>query len=141
MKKIFFLLIILFLSNSCSDNKTTNNSNPYLPNYTFSVDVNLALPGYNILTFAGNAVAITQQNVGVRGVFVFNTGSGYTAFDMACPNQALATCSTMTLSGIDAVCPCDSKKYSLYTGLCAGQQYPMKAYRVEVLGTVLRVYN
>lgn len=140
MKKIIVLLLVSLIVNSCSDNKTVT-SNPYLPNYTFSVDVNLDLPGNNDLNFAGNGISITQQNVGVRGVFLFNTGSGYTAFDMACPNQPLATCSTMTRSGIDAVCSCDSKKYSLYTGLSAGQQYPMKAYRVEVLGRILRVYN
>ena len=140
MKKLFFGLILLLLYNSCSDNETVTG-NPYLPNYTFSVDLNLDLPTNSSLNFAGNGVSLNQQNVGVRGIFVFNTGSGYTAFDRACPNQALATCSTMTLSGIDAVCSCDSKKYSLYTGLCAGQQYPMKAYRVEVLGRILRVSN
>lgn len=126
----------------CSDNKT-NNNNPNLPNYTFSVDVDLSLPSYSALAYAGNGTLLTQQGAGVRGVVVFNTGSGFVAYDAACPNQALSACSTMTISGINATCPCDNKKYSLYTGLCSGQQYPMKAYRTEVIGNgnVVRVYN
>jgi hypothetical protein len=27
---------------------------------------------------------------GARGIIVFNTGSGYNAFDAACPNQAIS---------------------------------------------------
>jgi nitrite reductase/ring-hydroxylating ferredoxin subunit len=140
MKKFFLLFCLVVLSSSCSKDKV-NNNNPYLPNYTFSIDIDTSLPLYNNLTFAGNGIRITQQNIGVRGIFVFNTGSGYTAFDAACPNQSLSSCSTMTLSGINAVCACDSKQYSLYTGLASGVQYPMKAYRVEVNGSVIRVYN
>jgi nitrite reductase/ring-hydroxylating ferredoxin subunit len=39
------------------------------------------------------------------------------------------------------VCACDSAEYSLFTGQSAGKQYPLKQYRVEVNGNVLRVYN
>jgi nitrite reductase/ring-hydroxylating ferredoxin subunit len=53
---------------------------------------------------------------GIRGVYVFNTGSGYNAFEAACPNQVLSACSTMTLKGI-VVCSCDNNEYSLFTGL------------------------
>ena len=140
MKKIIFVILILILNLSCSDNKT-NNNNPNLPNYTFSVDINLSLPLYSTLTFAGNGYLISQQGAGIRGVFLFNTGSGYLAFEAACPNQALSACSTMTLNGISATCPCDDKKYSLYTGLSAGQQYPLKPYRTEVTGSNIRVFN
>jgi hypothetical protein len=48
----------------------------------------------------------------------------------------------MTLSGINAICPCDDASYSLFTGVAAGKQYPMKQYRVEKISeTSLRVYN
>ena len=140
MKKLFILTLFILLTINCSDNKT-NNNNPNLPNYTFSIDINLDLPSYTSLGFAGNGYLITQQGAGVRGVFIFNTGSGFTAFDAACPNQPLSACSTMTLAGISANCPCDSKKYSLYTGLADGQQYPMKPYRTEVTGRIVRVFN
>jgi nitrite reductase/ring-hydroxylating ferredoxin subunit len=137
MKKYLFLFIVFPLFYSCSDTGF-NNKNPYLPNYSFTINIDTNLPLYSNLKFVSNAVYISGQ--GVRGVIVFNTGSGYNAFDAACPNQALGSCSTMTLKGINAVCPCDSKEYSLFTGQ-GGLQYPLKQYRVEANGNTIRVYN
>ena len=130
----------------CSTN-STNNNNPYLPNYTVNLDINMSLPQYSDLKFVSNGIYVAGQ--GVRGVFVFNTGSGYVAFDAACPNQALSSCSTMTFKKIDdqridrtnVVCACDNAQYSLFSGQSAGKSYPLKQYRVEVNGNLLRVYN
>jgi nitrite reductase/ring-hydroxylating ferredoxin subunit len=140
MKKYLILLLLpLFLS--CEKENFSNN-NPYLPNYGFSYNINMNLPQFNSLQFPSNGVYINNGSTGVRGIFVFNTGSGYVAFDAACPNQALSSCSTMTLSGIDAICPCDEVRYSLFSGQAQGMQYPMKRYRVEQTSEVsLRVYN
>jgi nitrite reductase/ring-hydroxylating ferredoxin subunit len=139
MKKYLILLVLFPLFFGCS-NSGFNNNNPYLPSYSFTIDINLNLPAYSNLQFPSNAIFYSGQ--GVRGIYVFNTGSGYTAFDAACPNQALSSCSTMTLKGIKVVCPCDNTEYSLFTGLSqGGLQYPLKQYRVEVNGNVLRVYN
>jgi len=139
MKKYFFLLIAIPVFFGCSTNNF-NNNNPYLPNYTFTIDINMNLPSYSVLKFVSNAIYYPNQGSG-KGIFVFNTGSGYNAFDAACPNQALSSCSTMTIKGINVLCPCDSAEYSLFTGQSAGKQYPLKQYRVEVNGNVLRVYN
>ncbi len=136
IKKLLFLFAIVLLS-SCSDNGVSNK-NPYIPNYSFTVDINTSLPAYSNLKFPSNAVF--YAGAGARGLIVFNTGSGYNAFDAACPNQALSSCSTLTIKGINAICPCDSKEYSLFSGL-SDLQYPLKQYRVEVIGTVIRVYN
>lgn len=146
MKKYFLLLLTFPLFFGCSTNSTHNN-NPYLPNYTVNLDINMNLPQYSDLKFVSNGVYVAGQ--GVRGVFVFNTGSGYVAFDAACPNQALSGCSTMTFKKIDdqridrtnVVCACDNAEYSLFSGQSAGKQYPLKQYRVEVNGSLLRVYN
>lgn len=141
MKKIIFICLFILTTICCSDNQT-NNNNPYLPNYTFSFDIDLTLPEYSTnIAFPGNGFLVTQQGAGIRGVFVFNTGSGFVAFDAACPNKALSACSTMVLDGINAKCNCDNVKYLLYTGLATGQQYPMKAYRTEVIGNIVRVFN
>jgi nitrite reductase/ring-hydroxylating ferredoxin subunit len=137
MKKSILLLVFVFSLLSCSDESTVNN-NPFIPNYSFTLDVNMNLPLYSNLQYPSNAVYYAGK--GVRGIIIFNTGSGYNAFDAACPNQNLSDCSTMTIDGINAVCPCDSKTYSLFTGQ-GSLQYPMKQYRVEVIGNVLRVYN
>ncbi|MFV7234352.1 MULTISPECIES: Rieske (2Fe-2S) protein [Flavobacterium] len=137
MKKYILLFLIISFLFSCSDNGF-DNKNPYLPNYSFTLDINMNLPAYSNLQYPSNA--IYYSGVGAKGIFVFNTGSGYNAFDAACPNQALSSCSTMTIKGINVVCPCDSKEYSLFTGQ-GSLQYPLKQYRVEVNGNVLRVYN
>ena len=140
MKKYIFIVLVAVLM-GC-DKENFNNKNPYLPNYSFTYNINMNLPQYNSLKFASNAVYINAGNTGVRGVFVFNTGSGYVAFDAACPNQALSSCSTMTLSGINAICPCDDVSYSLFSGQASGMEYSMKQYRVEQLDDFnLRVYN
>ena len=128
MKNLFLTIICFALLSGCgSDN--FNNNNPYLPNYNFSMEINTDLPSYNALKFPSN------------GVIIFNTGNSFTAYDGSCPNQAIATCSRLTISGINAVCPCQSEQYNLFTGLSTGKQYPLKPYRVEVNGSVIRVYN
>lgn len=138
MKKLLLISLIIPFLFSCSDNGF-NNKNPYLPNYSFTLNINMNLPAYSILQYPSNA--IYYSGVGAKGIFVFNTGSGYNAFDAACPNQALSSCSTMTIKGINIVCPCDNAEYSLFTGQSLGKQYPLKQYRVEVNGNILRVYN
>lgn len=138
MKKYILLFLIIPFFFNCSDNGF-DNKNPYLPNYNFILDINMNLPAYSNLQYPANAIYYSGK--GAKGIFVFNTGSGYNAFDAACPNQALSSCSTMTLNGIKVVCPCDNAEYSLFTGQSPGKQYLLKQYRVEVNGNVLRVYN
>jgi nitrite reductase/ring-hydroxylating ferredoxin subunit len=149
MKKYFFFLVAIPMFFGCSTNSPINN-NPYLPNYPVNVDINMNLPSYFSLLTPINAVYYPGQ--GVRGLFIFNTGSGYLAFDAACPNQAISSCSTMNFKKLDpndplkidkttVICNCDSAEYSLFSGQSAGKQYPLKQYRVEVNGNLLRVYN
>ena len=140
MLKKINILVSLFLFFCCSSDNV-NNNNPFLPNYSFSINLDLSLPSNANLQFVSNAKFINQNGTGIRGIFVFNTGSGFNAFDAACPNQNLTDCSTMTLNGINAVCSCDNKSYSLFTGLAEGVQYPMKRYNVEVNGSSLRIFN
>ena len=137
MKKYFVFLIMLSFIISC-DTGSLNNNNPYLPNYPVTIQINLSLPQYSNLQFPSNHVVVDG---GVRGVVVFNTGSGYVAFDLGCPNQDLSSCSSMTIDGINAVCACDNAEYSLFTGQSAGKQYPLKQYRTELGGGYLYVTN
>ena len=143
MVRYFSFLLLIIITSCDRDRNNTVNNNPYLPNYSFGIMLNMNLPQYNPLVYPSNAVYVNTAGAGIRGVIVFNAGSGnYLAYDAACPNQALASCSTMTLSGIDAICSCDNKRYSLFSGQSQGMQYPMKRYRVEQISEVsLRVYN
>ena len=143
MKRIFYFLILFIVFFSCDRDIQTDNNNPYLPNYSFEVILNMSFPQYSSLAFPSNAVYINSAGAGIRGLIVFNAGSGnFLAYDAACPNQPLTDCSTMTINGINAKCPCDDAEYSLFTGLAAGKQYPMKAYRVQMIdATTIKVYN
>lgn len=140
MKKLLLLLGISFLLFGCTKDKF-NNDNPFLANIRFTIQVNMNLPTYNNLQFPGNSVKVNEINAGNRGIIVFNSGAGYNAFDGACPNQALNSCSTLSLNGNTAICPCDDAEYSLFTGQATGKQYPLKPYRVEVNGNMLIISN
>lgn len=140
-KKILVLLAIFPFIFGC-DPGTVNYNNPNIPNYPVNLSVNINLPQYNNLQFPGNYVVNYSQ--GARGIVIFNTGSGYNAFDLACPNQAFTSCSSaMSINGIEARCNCDDTEspYSLYSGQSPGQQYTMKPYRVEINGANLVIYN
>ena len=139
MKKTIILLAVCLLFFSCSDNGF-NNNNPYIPNYSFSVTFDTNYPAYSDLKYVSNAIYYAGPEVGPKGIYVFNTGTGYNAFDAACPNQALSSCSTLTKKGINLVCPCDEEEYNMFSGQ-GTLQYPLKQYRVEVIGNILRVYN
>ncbi|MGL2962901.1 hypothetical protein ACSVH2_03655 [Flavobacterium sp. RSB2_4_14] len=141
MKKIFFMLFIIPFAISC-DGGTVNNNNPNIPNYPVNLQINLNLPAYSNLQFPGNRIIDFSQ--GARGIVVFNTGSGFVAYDLACPNIAFTVCTTpMTVppGNINATCSCDNTVYSLYSGQSAGQPYPMKQYRVNQNGTNLIITN
>jgi nitrite reductase/ring-hydroxylating ferredoxin subunit len=143
MKKCLVLFFALVLLVACSADDY-NYKNPYLPSgYTFSLDVDMSLPLYTPLQYTGNPVKVTINNIGINGIFIMNTGGGFTAFEATCPNQEIASCSEMTINGINAVCPCDDVEYSLFTGLPdADLKYSLMPYRIEILSpTYLRISN
>ena len=132
MKKIIILLLILPFAFGC-DGGSINNNNPNIPNYPVNLQINMSLPGYSNLQYPSNHIVDYSQ--GARGIVVFNTGSGYVAFDLACPNQSFSSCtSAMSINGIEAICDCDDTVYNLFTGQSPGQPYPLKQYRVNIGG-------
>jgi nitrite reductase/ring-hydroxylating ferredoxin subunit len=139
MKKIIVLLLILPFAFGC-DGGSINNNNPNIPNYPVNLQININLPGYTNLQFPSNHIVDYSQ--GARGIVVFNTGSGYVAFDLACPNQSFDSCTQpMNINGIEAICDCDDSVYNLFTGQSPGQQYPLKQYRVNINGSTLIITN
>ena len=140
MKKYILILLAAIAFSACNKDDD-NNNNPYLPNYNFSINIDMALPSYAPLQFTGNAVYANQIGP-INDIIIMNTGSGYTAFEATCPNQPITECSFMEIDGINAICPCDEAEYNLFTGLAAGQQYSMKPYRVTVVSpTFIRISN
>lgn len=141
MKKILPLLFVIIAILGCSDDDVRTR-NPFLPNYAVNVEINLNLPLYSDLNYAGNAVLITQGSAGINGIILFNAGGSFLAWEATCPNQIPETCSVLQISEPNATCPCDDVDYSLYTGLPnAALKYGLLQYRTEVTGNVIRVFN
>ena len=141
MKKILILFMFSPFIFAC-DGGNINYNNPNIPNYPVNLSLNLSLPQYSNLQFPSNHIIDYSQ--GARGIVVFNTGSGFNAFDLACPNEAFTVCSSaMSINGVEAKCNCNTSEnpYSLFSGQSTGQQYPMKPYHVEMSGGNLVIYN
>jgi nitrite reductase/ring-hydroxylating ferredoxin subunit len=139
MKKIFIFLIMVSFTFGC-DTGRINNNNPNIPNYTVNLQINMNLN--SDIQFATHHYVDYSQ--GARGVVVFNTGSGYVAYDLACPNQSFTTCTSpinIPVGSISATCSCDNTVYNLFTGQCAGQPYPLKQYHVDAGGGYIYVTN
>ncbi len=142
----FWVVLTLCLMISCSKDRATRN--PYLQEIGFRFDVNLNLPLYSPLTNPGNAIFISSQGVGTKGVFVINTGFNvFRAFEASCPNHAPNDCSTMALDGQNALCACEEYEYSLFTGQQLnrpddGQRYfDMLEYTASSSGNVVSISN
>jgi hypothetical protein len=115
-----------------------------LPNYPFDTGsaININLPQYNGLQFIGNSIYVSGYSV--RGFYLYNTGSSIVAFEASDPAHAPNECSLMTLSGIELTCPCeDGNKYEILTGqqISGDSGNCLRAYRVEEIGSIVRVFN
>lgn len=139
MKKIY-LVFLIFPIIICCESQNINNNNPYIPNYPVNLQLNLNLPLYSNLQFPSNHYVDYSQ--GARGIVVFNRGSGFNAYDLACPNQPFNTCgSPLTIIGVEAKCSCENTTYNLFSGQSQGQQYPLKQYQTQLNGSTLLVFN
>ena len=138
MKRVLSIFFISAILLGC---KSSNNTNPYLKDVTFDITLNLNLPEYSSLKYPGNALYVAEG--GIKGIIVFNTGSGYNAFEASDPNHYPNDCSTMEVDGTTAVCPCENNRYSLSDGhLMEGEgDYGMKPYHIIDEGDVLHIYN
>ena len=146
LTRSFYAVLTILLLLSCSNDEESRN--PFLPDINFSFEINLNLPLYSPLTNIGNAVYIGNPGVGVRGVFVINTGFDlFRAFEASCPNQAPTSCSTMDSNGQIATCPCDDFEYNLLTGQLLNRPddgeryYDMLEYRAVKSGSSVIISN
>ncbi len=142
----FLALSLLLLVVGCS--KDDGQRNPNLQEIGFRFEINLNLPLYSPLTNPGSPVYISSNGVGIRGVFVMNTGFNvFRAFEASCPNQPPSSCSTMEQEGQNAVCPCDDFEFSLFTGQLlnrpddGNRYYDMLEYRAQFSGNTVIISN
>lgn len=143
MKKFLLAVLIIVLSSSCSNDRI-RNKNPYIPNYSFSITIDANLPTYSGLRSAVNPIKIPDNGQHPMLIVMKISNTDYRAWDANCPNQYPSACSQMSITGVNAKCPCDDIEYSLFTGVSTDGtgEYTMKPYRVEVMGTdLIRISN
>ena len=75
MIKRISLILCIFLFNSCE--KQDENINPFIPDVSFEKTINLSLPNYDNLNYNGGSYFL--QNVGVKGVILFNLNNSILA--------------------------------------------------------------
>jgi nitrite reductase/ring-hydroxylating ferredoxin subunit len=144
-KKFFNAFWILILLTSCSSSDLERN--PYLPEFSFRFQVNLNLPEYDDLRYAGGSVLIPQ--LGHKGVLVFNlNGNIFFAWEASCPNHSPNSCSQTQIKGVLAECSCEKFQYSLATGQLLNPSeedsekgYPLLFYQTENRGNSVIISN
>ncbi|OEK09299.1 hypothetical protein A8C32_11285 [Flavivirga aquatica] len=141
--KSLFSLISLSILLSCSSNSVDNKNCKFLLDVGVNVNIDLSLPQYSQLPFAGNSIYIA--NAGNAGIIVASTGADFFAWDASDPNHVPSSCSALTPSGLEGTCGCDDgNQYSLVTGepLKNGSlQCSLRNYRVEKNGNTLLIFN
>ncbi|MDE3743023.1 hypothetical protein [Maribacter polysaccharolyticus] len=145
MKRIYLLFFVVLVLGCSGD---SGERNPYLNEVSFNYSMNLNLPLYSPLTNTGSAIYVGYDGVGIAGIFVINSGFNiFVASEASCPNHSTNDCSTMTLDGQTAICPCDDYEYSLFTGQMlnkpddGNRYYDMLIYNNTYSGNVVTVYN
>lgn len=142
MKPFVLITFLFLLLTGCnSDNSDASCVSRQLPNYGFDVTLNLTF--FNSLQFAGNVEYVSGY--GVKGFYLYNTGSSIVALEASDPAHAPSSCSLMSRTGIELSCECgDGNKYQMLTG----QQtegtggHCLRSYRVDDIGNnMIRVYN
>lgn len=129
---IFLFVVLLLISPSCD--KASSN----IPDVPVLLEINLDL--HNELRVPGNS---TFFRGGYGGIIVYCEDNGYYyAFDAACTNEISPSCH-LDISGISATCPCCQSQFILLGGYISKgpATAPLKQYKTNLLGNVLRVYN
>lgn len=143
--RVLFLFLALLLA-ACS--KTQLVQNPYLINASFDVQIDTRLPLYSEVQQIGVPITLPQSLGGIKGIHLVQVGiDSFRAFEVACPNHAVETCSTTEAKGTSATCGCsDGFSYSLFTGQLLNRQgesvlFDLKEYTVRSEGPMLYIYN
>ncbi|XMO88376.1 hypothetical protein AAFN75_08775 [Algibacter sp. AS12] len=141
--KLFICSLLFLTLTACSSNSVDDRNCNFLLDIGVNVSIDLTLPQYSQLTFAGNSVYL--ENQGNAGIIVASTGVDFYAWDAADPNHALSDCSVIIPSGLNGTCGCgDENTYNFVTGTLAGNNglnCPLKNYRVQVNGNSLLIFN
>lgn len=135
-KFLFFLLILIFATNSCDKIQDSQ-----IPNVPFSFTINLTIA--NELTIPGNSLYF--PGAGFGGVIVYcEMPDEYYAYDATCTYEINQTCKVVN-SGVLGECSCCESKFLFSGGAYPAKgpaAAPLRQYNVSRMNNVtLRVYN
>lgn len=143
-RKLYWPLGLLVLWMGCG--KQDLERNPYLPELRFNVPINLNLPQYDNLRYAGGRLFLPQY--GHKGILLLRLNSHTVmAWEASCPNHLPNDCSQTTFVGVLAECACEGYQYDLATGQLFNPPegetpiYPLVNYRTEERGGTLFISN
>ena len=135
------MLLVLLVLSGCGKNKIDRN--PYFSSVSFNIDLNLNLPAYDDLRYAGGGVSIRQG--GINGLLVFNlNGNDFLAWEASCPNHSLKNCSKLSITGVLAECSCEGFQYSLATGQligCGGRSSEFTVTEGGIISEIVDINN
>ena len=142
MKSLYSLILFILLV-SCGSNSVDDTNCRFLLDIGVNFTIDLSLPQYSQLTFAGNSVYI--PNEGNAGIIVASTGVDFYAWDASDPNHAPNDCSALIPSGLNGTCGCgDGNTYNFVTGTPDGNdglRCALRNYRVQQTGNSLLIFN
>lgn len=142
MKPILSLIFAILLV-SCSSDSNEDKSCNFLLDIGVNYTIDLSLPQYSQLNFAGNSIYIPNQGNG--GIIVATTGADFFAWDASDPNHAISACSKIDPIGLFGACGCDDgNKYNFVTGRPDGNdglRCPLRNYRIDKNGNTLVIFN
>lgn len=140
------VLFLALLLAACAETQLVQN--PYLINASFDVQIDTRLPLYSEVQQIGVPITLPQSLGGIKGIHLVQVGiDSFRAFEVACPNHTLETCSATQAKGTSATCGCsDGFSYSLFTGQLLNRQgesvlFDLKEYAVRAEGPILYIYN
>ena len=116
-----------------------------IPTIRFQYEVNLNLPEFDNLRFAGGTKVI--HSIGYKGVMLINlTGDSFLAWEATCSNHSPESCSKLFVEGVIGVCSCEDAQYSLATGQLLnpngeGTAYPLLNYQIRRANNSLVISN
>jgi hypothetical protein len=142
MKSLLSLFFSIFLV-ACTSNSNEDRNCNFLLDVGVNFTIDLSLPQYSQLNFAGNSIYIPNQGNG--GLIVATTGADFYAWDAADPNHTLVACSKIDPKGLFGECGCDDgNKYDFVTGRPDqndGLRCALRNYRVQKTGNILLIFN
>lgn len=140
MKSIIIALLSIFLLGSCSTEDLFEES-PHLPYAPVNILINLDDPMYSFLKGYQQAAFIDDGFSGVLGVIVYNSGSGFRAYEAACPNHRIKDCSTLQFDGNLLYCECENADFSMQSGNALQGRYHLREYSVTSYRNTLSIIN